>query len=70
MSRGDSGRIVVEVEPELKRRLYATLAVSSSTLKDWFIEAATRYCDDVGQADLFQHGKDSSGTKKGAGDLD
>lgn len=53
MARGESGRIVIEVEPELKRRLYATLALSGSSLKDWFIVAASRFCDDALQADLF-----------------
>src|SRR6476659_6008654 len=41
---GDSGRIVVSVEPELKRRLYATLSLSGSTLKDWFWKTAEEYC--------------------------
>ncbi|QGA58495.1 MULTISPECIES: hypothetical protein [unclassified Brucella] len=43
MSKGDSGRIVIEVEPMLKRQLYSTLAMESSTLKDWFIQCAENY---------------------------
>ena len=46
MSKGDSGRIVIEIEPELKRRLYSTLAMDSSTLKDWFIHCAESYVKD------------------------
>jgi hypothetical protein len=53
MSRGASGRIVIEVNPELKRRLYAALSVSGSTLKDWFVMAATRHCEEAEQPDLF-----------------
>jgi hypothetical protein len=53
MSRGESGRIVIEVDAELKRRLYSVLALSNSTLKDWFIQSATRYCDTSIQHDLF-----------------
>lgn len=53
MARGESGRIVIEVEPELKRRLYATLAISGSSLKDWFVASASKFCDDALQADLF-----------------
>lgn len=41
---GPSGRIVVDVDPEMKRRLYASLALSGSTLKDWFSEVASAYC--------------------------
>lgn len=46
MTKGDSGRIVIEVKPDLKRRLYSTLAMDSSTLKDWFIERAESYVKD------------------------
>lgn len=53
MARGESGRIVIEVEPEFKKQLYAALAVSGLTLKDWFLVSAYRYCDEVAQPDLF-----------------
>jgi len=43
MSRGPSGRIVVELEPELKRRLYAELAQEALTFKSWLIDQAERY---------------------------
>ena len=43
MSKGDSGRIVIEIEPDLKRRLYSKLAMDGSTLKDWFIQCAENY---------------------------
>jgi predicted transcriptional regulator len=43
MTKGDSGRVVIEIEPDLKRRLYSTLAMESSTLKDWFIQCAESY---------------------------
>lgn len=53
MARGESGRIVIEVEPEVKRRLYSALALSGSTLKDWFVHAAADYCRDANQPRLF-----------------
>jgi hypothetical protein len=53
MARGESGRIVIEVEPEMKRRLYATLALSGSTLKDWFVKSAADFCAEAGQLSLF-----------------
>lgn len=43
MAKGQSGRIVVEVDPALKRELYGALAVNDSTLKEWFIEQAKKY---------------------------
>jgi hypothetical protein len=43
MPKGNSGRIVIEVDPDLKRRLYKALAGEDSTLKDWFVSAAIDY---------------------------
>jgi hypothetical protein len=52
MPRGASGRIVIEVGPDLKRRLYTALAGDSSTLKDWFVELATNYIAEREQPSL------------------
>lgn len=43
MPKGESGRVVIEVDPDLKRRLYSVLAIENSTLKSWFVEFARRY---------------------------
>ncbi len=43
MSRGNSGRIVLEVDPDLKRRLHAAVAGEGRSLKDWFVEQAIAY---------------------------
>ncbi len=43
MSIGPSGRIVLEVDPDLKRHLYASLAIDGLTLKDWFLREAQQY---------------------------
>lgn len=40
MSIGPSGRVVVEIDPELKRKLYSELAIRGVTLKEWFTKAA------------------------------
>jgi DNA (cytosine-5)-methyltransferase 1 len=42
---GESGRIVVDVSPELKRRIYSALSISGDTLKEWFIKVAEELCD-------------------------
>lgn len=52
MARGDSGRIVIEVDPDLKRQLYAALALSGSTLKDWFMKEAQEFCSESVQPSL------------------
>jgi hypothetical protein len=43
MPKGESGRVVIEVDPDLKRSLYAALAGDGSTLKDWFLGAVASY---------------------------
>lgn len=52
MSKGDSGRVVIEVDPDLKRKLYIVLAADSSTLKDWFVSAAAYYITEREQPSL------------------
>lgn len=52
MSRGPSGRIVVEVDPDLKRRLYTALTHDGTTLKDWFITEAEQYLASYSQLRL------------------
>lgn len=48
MPRGPSGRIVIEVDPELKTELYAKLEHDRLTLKDWFVGQVERFLyDDV-----------------------
>lgn len=41
--KGSSGRIVVEIDTNLKRELYAALALEGSTFKDWLIQRADKY---------------------------
>ncbi len=43
MAKGESGRIVLEVEPELKKALYSVLAMEQKTLKDWFVDKAQKH---------------------------
>lgn len=45
MSIGNSGRIVIEVEPNLKRELYAVLSMDGKTLKDWFVAQAETFVE-------------------------
>lgn len=43
MARGPSGRLVIEVDPLLKRDLHAALAAAGLTLKDWLVRQAADY---------------------------
>ena len=53
MAIGESGRIVLEIDPELKRKLYSTLALENKTLKEWFIALATQHIETQQQPSLF-----------------
>lgn len=45
MVRGKSGRIVLEIDPFIKRNLYLILEQNQTTLKDWFLKTANTYID-------------------------
>jgi hypothetical protein len=40
MAVGTSGRIVLEIDPLLKKQIYAALEENGITLKSWFVDAA------------------------------
>ena len=52
MPVGRSGRIVVEIDPELKQDLYAALDQDGISLKQWFLANACEYLRDRGQLTL------------------
>src|SRR5258707_15816168 len=51
---GQSGRIVIDVEPELKRQFYSALSLTGITLKHWFIKAAAEYCEEKRQPSFLR----------------
>jgi hypothetical protein len=53
MARGESGRIVLEIDPAEKQELYSALTRDGMTLKDWFLRRATEYLRERGQRQLF-----------------
>jgi hypothetical protein len=53
MARGNSGRIVIEVDPHLKDELYVELARQRLTLKAWFVVMAEQFISDSRQLSLF-----------------
>lgn len=54
MPIGDSGRIVLEIDPGEKHTLYAALAKDGLTLKDWFLRHVSTYLKEGGQLSLFE----------------
>ena len=61
MPVGRSARVVVELEPEVKRRMYAQLAREGRTMKDWFRERVDRYLtgqDSQTRLPLAEHDED------------
>jgi DNA (cytosine-5)-methyltransferase 1 len=50
---GKSGRIVIDVEPELKREIYSTLTKGGTNMKDWFTTTATTFLRETHQPYLF-----------------
>jgi hypothetical protein len=53
MARGKSGRMVIEVDEDLKNHLYVALCARNLTLKDWFIQAAKELIADHQQPQLL-----------------
>lgn len=41
MSIGKSGRVVLQIDPNLKKQLYGELAIRGLTLKEWFLMSAS-----------------------------
>lgn len=50
---GKSGRIVIDVEPELKREIYSTLTKGGTNMKDWFTTTASTFLREANQPSLF-----------------
>ena len=53
MARGKSGRVVLEIDPTVKRNLYLALEKNQKTLKEWFIQNAEEYIYSHQQLTLF-----------------
>lgn len=53
MARGKSGRIVLEVDPSLKRELYLALEHEQQTLKEWFMVHVQQFLSEQVQPSLF-----------------
>ena len=53
MAIGSSGRVVIDIDPDLKRRLHSALARDALSLKHWFVERCLDYLEERSQPNLF-----------------
>lgn len=60
MAQGKSGRIVIQIDPTLKNKLYVELAKRQLTMKEWFIENAKQFIEQGHQNLLWEGGKITS----------
>lgn len=55
MAVGESGRLVIEIDPELKKLLHQTLKEDGTNLKDWFLKQTSEYLEEKNQqTSLFE----------------
>jgi len=52
MARGTSGRLVVDIDPELKKQFHAALTIEGTTFKDWLLRHVEAYLKDRNQPSL------------------
>lgn len=52
MSIGDSGRIVIEIGPDLKKELHSVLRKEGTNLKSWFLKNVDQFLAEKGQQSL------------------
>lgn len=61
MPVGNSGRIIIEVDPKFKQQLYGALKRDGLTLKEWFMRNAQSYLSHNTQLSLkFEEIEESS----------
>ena len=52
MAKGSSGRLVIEIDPDLKQELYQALEDEGLNLKQWFLGNVADYLDHRVQPEL------------------
>jgi len=52
MAKGSSGRLVIEIDPDLKQELYQALGDEGLNLKQWFLRNVTDFLDNRTQPEL------------------
>lgn len=52
MARGQSGKLIAEIDPALKRQFHAALTLDGSTFKDWVLENIHDYLEHRSEPEL------------------
>ncbi len=60
MAKGKSGRLVIEIDPELKDELYTALNKEGLNLKQWFLLNTKRYLSNRSQMSLLLEENEST----------
>lgn len=60
MPVGQSGRLVIEIDPDLKKDFYAVLERDGLTLREWFLQRAHLYIQNGSQLRLFAENPDGA----------
>tara|TARA_B100000780_G_scaffold25281_1_gene16056 strand:+ start:251 stop:454 length:204 start_codon:yes stop_codon:yes gene_type:complete len=66
MPVGKSGRIVIEIDPELKQELYQSLGNEDSSLKEWFLNHVQGYLSGKSQVAINFESDDSRQISEGS----
>lgn len=61
MAKGSSGRLVIEIDPDIKVALYQALGDEGLNLKQWFLENVTSYLNQRKQPELPFIGVETKG---------
>jgi len=64
MAKGTSGRIVVEIDPELKQELYDALGDEGMNLKQWFLNNVGLFLEERGNSTLPLFSSQELGERK------
>lgn len=52
MAKGNSGRIVIEIDPSFKDELYTALKKEDLNMKEWFLTSAEEFLKNRSQMNL------------------
>lgn len=52
MAKGNSGRLVIEINPDLKQELYVALGEEGLNLKQWFLDNVDQFLSERVQPTL------------------
>ena len=55
MAKGTSGRLVIEIDPDLKKVLYQALGDDGLNLKQWFLSNVEDYLNRQTELPLFEN---------------